>query len=101
VKDIVEKVDRLRTVVAQAATIGPDNPNANALISEAGSIAIDLVGEMVVNSRRIAVALESLVRPVITIEPAELVQGISGYGGLAPDDIEKLAAALAKLNANA
>jgi hypothetical protein len=56
-KDIVDKVDRAKAIAAEAmASDGPTDDQ----IAELGGLAIDFLGEIVANSRRVATALEDI-----------------------------------------
>lgn len=59
-RDIVEKIDRLQALVTESHALPADSPLADAKLAEAGLIAIDFVGELIANSRLIALALEAI-----------------------------------------
>lgn len=60
-QDIVEKVDRLKAIITanaakEAEETGGDDDGA--VLADIVTVVIDFIGEIVANSRRIAVALE-------------------------------------------
>lgn len=58
--DIVERVDRLKAIAAEAQGRKSEEGLSEAETVEVFGIALDFVGELIANSRRIAVALENL-----------------------------------------
>lgn len=65
-QDIAEKMDRLKALIADGAArpVSHDSPEADARLREGVGLALDLVGELVANSRRNAVAMEKLTRAI-------------------------------------
>lgn len=55
-KDIVEKIDRMKAVASAARSDGEGPSDAET--AEMVEIGFDLLGELIANSRRIAVSLE-------------------------------------------
>lgn len=57
-KDLVEKLDRLKELTSRGFELNPTSTHTEDV--EAVGIALELVGEMIANSRRIACALEDI-----------------------------------------
>lgn len=82
-QDIVDKFDRAKELLGMAGS-DMDDAAQDAAAKELMGLGIDAVGELIANSRRIAVALETIAE---NTKPGELIAGelVASSASLFPD----------------
>lgn len=87
-QDIVDKFDLAKEILAMAGTSMPDEQQDDA-VKELLGLGVDAIGELIANSRRIAVALETIAENTTPV-PLEMVASELGKFELSAETIRPL-----------